>query len=118
MLFRSRTSLSWLLAETPAILLDRARLVADRLQYQLTQPLFDEILVVQALRPTSAEGDFQLPQEEALPDYFRTELLAEKRFGTRLCRVSRLVAVELPPGWEPPLGQRKAGPTKPGSAGE
>ncbi len=109
----NRTSLSWLLAETPAILLDRARLVADRLQYQLTQPLFDEILVIQALRPTSADGDFQLPEEEALPTYFRTELLAEKRFGTRLCRVSRLVAVELPPGWEPALGKGKAG-----SAGE
>jgi hypothetical protein len=103
----NRTSLSWLLEETPAILLDRARLVADRLQHQLTQPLFDEILVIQALRPTSAEGDFQLPEEEALPDFFRTELLAEKRFGTRLCRVSRLVAVELPVGWEPPLGKGK-----------
>jgi hypothetical protein len=101
----NRTSLSWLLEETPAILLDRARLVADRLQHQLTQPLFDEILVIQALRPTSAEGDFQLPEEEELPDFFRTELLAEKRFGTRLCRVSRLVAVDLPVGWEPPLGK-------------
>jgi hypothetical protein len=114
----NRTSLSWLLEETPAILLDRARMVADRLQHQLTQPLFDEILVIQALRPTSADGDFRLPEEEALPDFFRTELVAEKRFGTRLCRVSRLVAVELPPGWEPPLGKGKGAAAKTGGTSE
>lgn len=114
----NRTSLSWLLEETPAILLDRARLVADRLQHQLSQPLFDEILVIQALRPTSAEGDFRLPEEESLPDFFRTELLAEKRFGTRLCRVSRLVAVDLPSGWEPPLGKGKEAAKKTGSTSE
>lgn len=114
----NRTSLSWLLQETPAILLDRARLVADRLQHQLTQPLFDEILVIQALRPTSVDGDFRLPEEEALPEFFRMELLAEKRFGTRLSRVSRLVAVDLPAGWEPPLGKGKESAKKAAGASE
>jgi hypothetical protein len=98
-----RTSLPWLLQKTPAILLDRAKLVADRLEYQLHEPTFQEILVTQSLRPTTPDGDHQIAADERLPSYFKLETLAEKRFGTRLSRISRLVAVDLPPDWRGPV---------------
>lgn len=97
----NRSSLPWLLQKTPSILIGRARLVADRLRYQLSQPTFREILVFQSLKPTTVNGDHQLPPEEALPSYFKLELLAERRFGTKITRVSRLVDVQLPANWQP-----------------
>jgi hypothetical protein len=104
----NRSSLPWLLQKTPSILLDRARLVADRLAYQLHAPTFREILVFQSLRPTTADGDHQIVPEEKLPSFFKLELLAEKRFGTKLTRISRLVAVDMPPDWQaPPMFVRK-----------
>jgi hypothetical protein len=57
--------------------------------------------VTQGARPTSSDGDYRLPPEDVLPDWFRLELLAERRFGTKLARISRLVAVDLPPDFKP-----------------
>ncbi len=91
----NKTTVFWLLDKTPSILLDRAVLMQDRLAYQLTQPTFQEILVSQSLRPASVDGDFQVVPEERLPPAFRLEALGEKRFGTRLARISRLVAIDI-----------------------
>lgn len=114
----NRTSIPWLLQETPAILIDRARLVADRIEYQMRMPSFQEILVFQTLRPTTIDGDHQLPPEERLPSYFKLEPIAMKRFGTKLSRISRLVAVELPPDWAAPRKPDAAasGATRPASS--
>ncbi len=90
----NKSTLPWLIEKTPSILISRARLVADRLQYQLREHTFTEILVIQTLRPTTAHGDHQLLAEEKLPPGFHLELLVEKRFGTKLTRVSRLVAID------------------------
>ena len=90
----NKSTLPWLLEKTPSILISRARLVADRLQSQLREHTFSEILVIQTLRPTTAHGDHQLLAEEKLPPGFHLELLVEKRFGTKLTRVSRLVAID------------------------
>lgn len=92
----NNSPLPWLIEKTPCILLSRARQVGDRLQYQLKRGTFREILVFQALRPTSAEGDFMLASEDRLPDGFELEPLYEKRFGVKIVRVSRLLSVTLP----------------------
>lgn len=92
----NRSPLPWLLQKTSAIQVGRARVVAERLQYQLEHPTFHEILVFQSLRPTTAEGNHQIAASEQLPPNFKLELLAEKRFDMRLSRISRLVAIELP----------------------
>lgn len=102
------STLPWLLEKKPSILIGRARLVADRLQYQLQAPGFREILVLQALRPGSIDGDHQLPADEKLPPYFKLETLVEKRFGTRIARISRLTAVELPDDWISPTSKPAA----------
>jgi hypothetical protein len=114
LILTNKSTLPWLLEKTPSILLGRAVLVADRLADQLHDSNFTEILVFQSLRPSTVEGDHQLVPEEVLPPWFRLELLIEKRFGTKIVRVSRLVAVDLPPNFKPRLAPKKAGPADAG----
>lgn len=97
LIITNKSSLPWLLEERPAIMIDRAKLVADRLHYQLQRPTFREILVIQSLRPASVNGDHQLVPEERLPESFKLQSIAEKRFGTKIDRVSRLVAIDPAP---------------------
>ena len=93
LIITNRSTLPWLVNKVPSILIDRARLVSDRLQFQLHDTNFDEILVLQALPPTTAEGDHQILPAERL-NGFRLETIAERRFGTKLARISRLIAID------------------------
>ena len=101
LIISNKSTLPWMVESTPAILIQRAQAVADRLAEQLKLPDFNEILITQSARPTSADGQYQIVPEEALPPWFHLELLAEHRFGTKLARISRLVAIDLPPGFQP-----------------
>jgi hypothetical protein len=95
----NRSTLPWLLEKKPAILIGRARLVADRLRDQLGDANFTDILVLQTLVPTSAEGGHRVVPAEQLKG-FHLQSLAEKRFGTKLARISRLESIDdsaLPP---------------------
>ena len=99
LIITNRSTLPWLLEKVPSILIDRARLVSDRLQFQLNDANFSEILVMQTLPPATDEGDHQILPAERLAG-FRLELLAERRFGTKVTRISRLVSIDdsaLPP---------------------
>ena len=112
----NKSTLPWLIRRTPSILLDRAKGVADRLAEHLQMPDFSEILVTQGARPTSREGHYQVPPDEVLPPWFRLELIAERRFGTKLARISRLVAVELPGDYQPsiaPVGSEAVAAARP-----
>ena len=91
----NNSTIVWLLDKTPSILLNRARLVADRLHYQLGASNFQEILVLQALRPMTPDGDHDIIPEDRLPRSYHLETLVEKRFGTKIARISRLVSVDL-----------------------
>ncbi len=101
LILSNKSTLPWMVRSTPAILLARALPVADRLAEHLHQPDFNEILVTQSARPASADGQYELVPEEALPPWFHLELLAERRFGTKLARISRLVAIDLPANFQP-----------------
>ena len=92
----NKSTLPWLLLQTPSILVGRAALVADRVQFQLQENTFKEILVMQSFRPTTPDGDHQMVPEDKLPKGFELEWLGERRFGTKLTRISRLVAIDLP----------------------
>lgn len=96
LIISNKSTLPWLLEKTPSILLGRTRLVGDRLKYQLEQGTFREILVLQSLRPTSRDGDHELVPEDRLPPGFELELVTEKRFGTKIDRISRLTAINPP----------------------
>lgn len=96
----NRSTLIWLLHRTPSILINRALMYQDRLQFQLKAGFFQEILITQELRPASAKGDHQVVPEDMLPKNFQLETLVERRFGTKLVRISRLVAIEPPSAQE------------------
>ena len=93
LIITNKSSLPWLMEQTPSILLPRARAMQDRLSHHLARHTFGEILVMQSLRPTSIRGDHRIVPEEELPPGFTLELITEKRFGTKIARISRLVAV-------------------------
>ena len=93
----NKSTLPWLLLKTPSILLGRTKIVGDRLQYSLQEHIFREILITQSFRPMSGDGDYRMNPEDRLPPGFEIEFLAEHRFGTKITRISRLVAVSLPP---------------------
>lgn len=94
LIITNKSTLPWLLQKTPSILIGRCALVADRLDYQLKAGAFREILVMQSLRPVSREGQHQLWPDDAVPAGFELEPLVEHRFGTKIIRISRLVAVK------------------------
>ena len=93
LILTNKSTMPWLLRKTPSILINRARTVRDRLQYQIKRGTYQEILVTQSLRPASRTGDHQMIPGDRLPPEYKLELLVEKRFGTKIDRISRLVAV-------------------------
>jgi len=105
----NKSTLPWLLEKKPSILIGRARLVPDRLAYQLKRHDFQEILVLQGARPTSPGGDFEIVPADRLPPGFKLELIAEKRFGTKLDRISRLISVDEPPPTDKGPAKKKSG---------
>jgi hypothetical protein len=93
----NKSSIPWILWQTPSLNLSSARLRGEQLRYHLGLGTFREVLVAQALRPTTAEGKFGIDPDDVLPDNFHLQTLAEKRFGGRIARISRLVAVDPEP---------------------
>jgi len=71
-----------------------ARLRPGHIRWHMEQGTFREVIVAQALRPTSAEGHFGVDPEDVLPPYFHLETITEKRFGGRMARLSRLVSID------------------------
>ena len=59
----------------------------------MRQGTFREVIVSQVLRPISADGDAIVDPNDEVPDNFRLQTIAEKRFGGRWIRVSRLMEI-------------------------
>lgn len=95
----NKSTIPWVLWRIPSLISGVARQRGEQLRYHMAQGTFHEILVAQALRPTTPEGKFGVDPDDVLPANFHLELLAEKRFGGRMARLSRLVRVDPePPG--------------------
>jgi hypothetical protein len=93
----NKSTIPWVLWKIPALIIGVARQRGEQLRYHMAQGTFQEILVAQALRPTTPDGHFGVDPEDLLPGTFHLETLAEKRFGGRMARLSRLVAVDPEP---------------------
>ena len=91
------STIPWILWRTPSILKHVAAGRGPQIAWHLRQGTFREVLVAQALRPTSARGDFGIDPDDLLPPNFHLETIAEKRFGARLARISRIVAIDPAP---------------------
>jgi hypothetical protein len=82
----------------------------EQIRYHMGQGTFKDVLVAQALRPTSSDGDFGVDPDDVMPAGYHLQTIAEKRFGMRIARLSRIVSIDpLPAGAAPPA----AAPYKP-----
>ena len=93
----NKSALPWMLCRTPSVAIEQARHRVDGLRFHLENKTFREVLVFQTYRPTSRDGDYQLDPVDRLPDSFVLEPITERRFGTRLDRVSRIVEIRRAP---------------------
>jgi hypothetical protein len=92
----NKSSPPFLLKKIQAILIRSDRSRDARLRWHLQAKTFGEVYVMQCLRATSANGDFGIDPDDELPASYRLETVKEKRFGHRLARISRLIAIDDP----------------------
>jgi hypothetical protein len=81
---------------------------AEQIRYHLGQGTFKDVLVAQSLRPTSKNGDFGVDPEDVMPPSYHLEVVAEKRFGAKVARLSRIVSIDPPPPGAPKPAQGAA----------
>src|SRR5258708_993781 len=94
LIITNKSSVPWIIDKTASLLIQSARIRQDGLRYHLEQKTFNEIIVSQRLRATTADGDFTVDIHDRLPPNFVLKTLAIKRFGATLDCVSQLVAIE------------------------
>jgi hypothetical protein len=83
----------------------------EQIRYHMGQGTFKDVLVSQAIRPTSRDGDFGVDPEDAMPPSYHLEMIAQKRFGARLDRLSRIVSIDPAPAGAKAPDQRPNAPT-------
>lgn len=94
LLVTNKSSIPFVLWRIPSLIGEVARNRGEQISYHLSEGTFKEVLITQALRPTTPEGDRGIDPEDAMPDNFRLEPLVEKRFGGRWVRISRVTAID------------------------
>jgi hypothetical protein len=93
LLVTNSSTIPFVLMRIPAIIIGAARVRAEQINYHLAQGTFREVLVMQAIRPTTPEGDTGVEPDDVLPENYQLQFVAEKRFGGRWLRISRLTAI-------------------------
>jgi hypothetical protein len=93
----NNSTIPWVLWRIEAIISAVGAQKGEQIRYHMGQGTFKEVLVTQAIRPTSANGDYGVDPEDAMPDSYHLETLAEKRFGMGLVRISRIVSIDPQP---------------------
>ncbi len=90
LLITEKATTPFLLQRIPAVSTASMRTRGPQIAWHMAQGTFQEVLVSQVIRPTSANGDLGVDPEEVLPEEFQLEPLEQKRFGARWIRISRL----------------------------
>jgi hypothetical protein len=90
LLITSKATLPFLIRKIPAVNTVLARGRSAQIAWHMREGTFREVVVSQVLRPTSARGDLIVDPDDVFPDNFRLQAIAEKRFGGRWIRISRL----------------------------
>jgi 4-amino-4-deoxy-L-arabinose transferase-like glycosyltransferase len=90
----AKATLPFLLEKVPALNTSIAAVRGPQIAWHLRQGTFQGVMISQVLRPTTAKGDMIVDPDEELPAGFQLETVAEKRFGARWIRISRLVAID------------------------
>lgn len=95
MVITDKSPLFWFAQGLGATSIVRASARAEGFAYHLAHHTFSEILVTQALRASTPEGDFQIEAPHRLPPEFVLEPVAERRIGARLQRISVLKEIRM-----------------------
>jgi Dolichyl-phosphate-mannose-protein mannosyltransferase len=99
LLFSNRSTIPFVLWKIPAIISAVGAERGEQIRYHLSQGTFREVLVLQSLKPSSAKGEYGVEPGDLMPASYHLETLAEKRFGTSIARISRIVSIDpLPAG--------------------
>lgn len=94
LLITNKATIPFLLEHTPVVNIPIGRTRGPAIAWHMREGTFHEVLVSQALRPTSAAGDLGVDPEDVLPETFHLQTIAVKRFGLRWDRISRLVSID------------------------
>lgn len=90
----NKSTIPFVLWRIPTINTSVARQRSAQIGYHLREGTFKEVIVAQALRPTSAKGEMGVDPDDLMPASYRLEPIIEKRFGGRYSRLSRMVAID------------------------
>jgi hypothetical protein len=96
LLITNSSTIPFVLARIPTILIGAARARGEQIRYHLGEGTFQEAIVAQAIRPVSAAGETGVDPEDLLPLSFHLEPIVQKRFGGRWLRLSRIVRIDVP----------------------
>lgn len=103
-LFLSNSStIPFVLWRIPTILISVGAMRGSQIAYHMREGTFKEVIVAQALRPTTTEGDRGIDPDDLLPASFHLEPVVEKRFGGRWVRLSRIVSIDEAPVGKPAI---------------
>lgn len=92
----NKSTIPFILWRIEAILDSVAAQKAGDIRYHMGQGTFKEVIVTQAIRPTDGDGGMGVDPDDLLPASFHLQMIAEKRFGGRLDRLSRVVSIDAP----------------------
>lgn len=90
----NKSALPFLLWRIPCLINSIARGRGEQIAYHLKEGTLREVIVAQALRPTSADGDLGVDPRDLMPERFHLEPIVTKRFGGRWIRLSKLVSID------------------------
>ena len=107
----NKSTIPFILWRIEAILNPVAATKGADISYHMSQGTFTDVIVTQAIRPSSAEGAMGVDPEDLLPPNFHLQVIAEKRFGGRLDRVSSIVSIDPEPEKAKKPDQREPDPT-------
>ena len=90
----NKSTIPFVLWHVPTLINGVGRQRAAQIKYHLHEGTFREVIIAQALRPTSPQGEMGVDPDDLMPDSYHLETIAVKRFGGRWARLSRLVAID------------------------
>lgn len=114
LLISNRSTIPFILWHIPAVISAVGAQRGEQIRYHLAQGTFREVLVFQTLKPSSAKGEFGVEPGDAMPSNYHLQTLAERRFGSNIARVSRIVSIDPGPddGKKPVHGPDRASPLR------
>jgi Dolichyl-phosphate-mannose-protein mannosyltransferase len=93
----NKSTIPFILWHIQSILNPVAATKGSDISYHMGQGTFSEVIVTQAIRPSTADGGLGVDPEDLLPPSFHLEKIAEKQFGGRLDRMSRIISIDPEP---------------------